>query len=530
MPLRRLDILSYTRIMSCLDTHWRHSISKLAKARLPSAIVLAVLQVFGHFKSDEYTGILEHSESSFLYLEGYLEWLISSENQCDLGPIKKARPKRVYIGVTQPATARLSEHLTEWPGYDDLPRSTGIFLGIFALGWSYVLSTRLIELRRTTVKDEVFYTGIWATSNNNDSSSPSIDLEKCAPAEAQWSILDRDGGKYYSPWACHLNSATPINLRYCTSLPFSKDASPPSYSQAQAFLFNLARHPRHSRLGFPIVLPGLLKPPSITLQDLDPYYEDKLPSPDEIPHFMFLSSTIDAIASCLGSCFWDESITSNLFIPRLPQKHMVNTLVHIMARRRPEIASICLGSAISGFLPHIFQVCRSHILRPSLKASAWVRSPQSSMDPQKYRPVNVRSVADEDLISCEDELRLLWFTDLESETYGVPPLSPYPPAGFVTLRDSSVDVRLHAKCGHKVAYKSRRWMMKGASKSDTSNEECLSSSATRSLFTWTFFTEETRLEDREIWRHEWLRFLLERGWRDGIPAHRSTIEFGERSL
>ncbi|KAL4792447.1 hypothetical protein BDV19DRAFT_380822 [Aspergillus venezuelensis] len=428
----------------------------------------------------------------------YSEWFISSENQCDLGPIKKASPKRVYIGLSQPATARLSECLSECPGYEDLLGSTG----------------NILELRRTTVEDRVFYTGLWATSNDDRSFSSSIDLEKCTPAEAQWwaallapgcgwqAMLVRDGKRYYSPWKCHLIDTTFINLKHRASLPFSKDASSLSSSQAQAFLSNLARQyncfdqllaaftatltfPRHSRFGFPIILSGVLQPPATTPQDAEPYYENKLSSP----------GTSDFATSCLGSCIWDESVTSNLvsqwphplfngIIPRLPKEHKVNTLLHIMAHRRPKLVSLCLGFAVSGSLPHIFQICHSHILPPSLEASTWTRSPHSFMDPEIQSPVNMRLVAGEELISREDELRLLWLTDVESETYGAPPL--YRPAGFVTL--------LHAKCGHKVSYKSWKWLTKGG--------QGLSSKATQNIFTWTFFSDGARVEDREVWRHE----------------------------
>ncbi|KAL4965203.1 uncharacterized protein BDV14DRAFT_60443 [Aspergillus stella-maris] len=234
-------------------------------------------------------------------------------------------------------------------------------------------------------------------------------------------MLVRDGKRYYSPWECHLNDTTFTNLKHHASLPFSKDASPPSSSQAQAFLSNLARQyncfdqllaaftatltfPHHSRFGFPIILPGFLQPPTIAPQDLKPYYENNLPSSDEIPHFMCLSRTPNFVTSCLGSCLWDESITSNLvsewlhplfneYIPRLPQEHKVNTLLHIMVHRRPKIASLCLDSAISGSLPHIVQKCHSHILRPFLEASTWTTSPQSFMDPERPRPIYIRLVA-----------------------------------------------------------------------------------------------------------------------------------------
>lgn len=34
--------------------------------------------------------------------------------------------------------------------------------------------------------------------------------------------------------------------------------------------------------------------------------------------------------------------------------------------------------------------------------------------------------------------------------------------------------------------------------------------ATRNLFSWTFFTEGIRTEEKSLWEHEWLRFIVER--------------------
>lgn len=61
------------------------------------------------------------------------------------------------------------------------------------------------------------------------------------------------------------------------------------------------------------------------------------------------------------------------------------------------------------------------------------------------------------MISREDEFRLLFLTDVNSEIYGNPPLSPYPPFGSVNLESTSLEVRLHFACGHKLVYQSWDW-------------------------------------------------------------------------
>jgi hypothetical protein len=352
---------------------------------------------------------LESTDRSSLALEGYTEWSLSSDNDCGLGPTKKNSTRRVYIGVSQPATCRLSADFGNWTGFNYLPVSSGNYLSILALGWSYVLSIRLIELRQKTADDGVFYTGNWALLGTLDDSPScfSLDLDGYEFAEAQWwaallapgrgwqAILKRDCKSYNPSWECHLSETNFFRLDYNAPISFSKDASPPSSNEAQRFLYNLARRyncfdqllaaftaaltfPRHARSGYYITLPLPIQSSGNLLQDLEPIYEDQLPSLDEIPSFLCLSSTTNLVLSCLGSCLWDQNIPSNLVsewlnpllgetIPCLAPEGKVNTILNNLARRRPQVASLCLGAAITGLLCHVVRICQSHILPGSLE-------------------------------------------------------------------------------------------------------------------------------------------------------------------
>ncbi|KAL2808626.1 hypothetical protein BJX63DRAFT_408643 [Aspergillus granulosus] len=571
--------------------------------------------------------ILEYTDRNSLYLEGYSEWSLLSDNNCVLGATKKNATQRVYIGVSQPATCRLSTDFAKWSGFDHLPASSGNYLCILALGWSYILATRLIELRQRTADDGVFYTGNWALQDTLDDSRScfSLDLNGCDTAEAQWwaallapghgwqAILKRDGKNYYPPWECHLGDPSLFKLKHHAPLYFSKDIPPPSSNKAQKFLYKLARQyncfdqllaafaaaltfPRHARCGYYITLPLPLQSPGNSPQDLEPIYEGKLPSPEEIPHFLCLSSTSNFVISCLGSCLWDENVPSNLVsewlnplleetMPCLAQEEKPNKILYSLARRRPKIASLCLGAAISGLLCHVVRICQSHILPVSLEANAWTSSPQSFMDPENHRIVPIYTHNGRFMIPREDELRLLYLTDVESRTYGLPPLSPYLPFGLVRLDQCALEVRLHANCGHKLSYLSWSWITKsrqatrddgllsfgivniGSQPAETKSvlitrladyirkisalllrlppiiylgfrdsirrhpandynlNEDLSLQATRKIFCWTLFAEGTKTEDREIWKHEWLQSL-----REGMSIVSSSASSGGNSV
>ncbi|OGM50609.1 hypothetical protein ABOM_000524 [Aspergillus bombycis] len=213
---------------------------------------------------------------------------------------------------------------------------------------------------------------------------------------------------------------------------------------------------------------------------------------------------------------------------------------------------------------------------------------QSFMDPQYHRLAPVHKSNGLEVIPREDEFRLLFLTDVDSETYRNPPLSPYRPFGLVELQNTSINVRLHYACNHQLSYhcwnwkceggqvvrdfgmscglkavESRiepttfrttvsklAWMMLGFAYTmlyksslgipawapiygtlvsicswlrgltptspcegpDTEEvfDDTLSELATRNIFSWIFFTEGTRPEERELWKHEWLELLVDR--------------------
>ncbi|KAJ6184865.1 hypothetical protein N7519_006166 [Penicillium mononematosum] len=305
--------------------------------------------------------------------------------------------------------------------------------------------------------------------------------------------------------------------------------------------------PSHNRFGASITLPKPINRPS-SRRNTELVYVSQVPTTAELPHFMALSCTSDLVASCLRSSFWEPGIPCNLasqwlnpamkeVFPSFIQSKNFHTLVLAMSRRRPNIASLWLGSAITGLLPRVFEVSRTFLPTIFLEAAVWTSSPQSFMDPQSYRLVAVKNIDGVDMISREDEFRLLFVTDEDSQEYGSPPLSPYPPFGLVNVRNSSLgystiltgtlavicllpnSVRSSANGYLLFTYS---WLKKklstlaiiGPSLAQPSVEEgfdeSVSEIATRNLFSWTFFAEGVRAEEKTHWKHEWLEFLTDR--------------------
>lgn len=117
------------------------------------------------------SSIIETVDDTTLFLEGHSQWKIDSPASCDLPSTKRSRPQQVQVGVANPAFGRVSnEFLPDWAGFEALPetRPVGNYLCAFILGWSYILSARLLELRRKTDNDKILYIDQQATLHGSD--------------------------------------------------------------------------------------------------------------------------------------------------------------------------------------------------------------------------------------------------------------------------------------------------------------------------------------------------------------------------
>ncbi|KOS39506.1 hypothetical protein ACN38_g9653 [Penicillium nordicum] len=311
----------------------------------------------------------------------------------------------------------------------------------------------------------------------------------CNPCRWTWleATLARDGKEYYPPCECHLDSST-FRLRHCAQIPSSISSEPPSAEEALEYLYNFARFhdafdqliaalaaaitlPSHNRFGASIILPKPINRPASpsSRQNTQLIYANQIPTTTELPHFMALSCSSGLVASCLMSSFWEPGIACNMasqwlnpplkevFPPFIRSKNF-HPIIAAMSQRRPSIASLWLGSAITGLLPRVFEMSRLFLPTVSLEAVIWTSSPQSFMDPQYHRLAPVKNIDGLDMISREDEFRLLFITDEDSQEYGTPPLSPYPPFGMVNVQNTSLGVRLHMSCDHRLEYHSWNWL------------------------------------------------------------------------
>ncbi|KAJ5112940.1 hypothetical protein N7456_001474 [Penicillium angulare] len=558
--------------------------------------------------------------NSSVFLEGYSSWSISTANtrlnpDCELPPSKQAPPREVLIGESRPGACTLSrEYISEWPGLQPSPSSAGNYLAVFVLGWSYIFSARLVEVRRGTAQDGISYTENMAHMTHDIHKTTTeeyfdLDIGCDSLSAVRWWAAILAGGRgwqatisrhnettHFSPWESHLETSY---FRICynaesESLP-SANMEAPSSAEALEYLYNMARKhdvfdqlicafaatmtlPSHNRFVAPVTLPKPLHGHGPRQdQNTERIYSDQIPTLAEISHYLTFSGVSGLLTSCLLGSFWEPGIPCNLasewlnpalseLTATLFKSKQYIPVVWAMSERRPNVASLWLGAAITGLLPRILQVSKGYLPPIYPEAVAWTDSPQSFMDPANYRYVKSRRIGDRAMIPREDEFRLLYLTDCLSDDYRHPPICPYPPFGEVNLQDTSLEVRLHFSCNHRISYRSwewkgvnghalsdfgispylrpsrvksifssslaiwlltgfvysttvnKSWMMNFICRTiwpnvrqaeEESSNDRLSAAATRALFLWTFYIEGTRTEDRAFWNHEWLESFLE---------------------
>ena len=274
------------------------------------------------------------------------------------------------------------------------------------------------------------------------------------------------------------------DFRIChdTELPYFLE--PPSSAVAREYLYNFARcHdafdqlicaraatlmlPMYGRFGAAIVLPRPMRRQD-SRQQTETLFADQIPTFDDISRYMAFSGTSGLLASCLFEGLWEPGIPCNLasqwldpamkeITPALFQRKQPLPVIWALSERRPNLASLWLGATITGLLPQIILVSMCFMPSIYLEGVAWTQSPQSFMDSPNHRLVKPYRNGQRVTIAREDEFRLLFLTDTLSEKYTVPPLCPYSPFGEVDIQNTSLEVRLHLACNHRLVYRSWEW-------------------------------------------------------------------------
>jgi hypothetical protein len=225
------------------------------------------------------------------------------------------------------------------------------------LGWCYVLSARLVELRGASRQDGMVYTDSKAVQITGaariSNGGYTIPIGSTDPAECRWwaAILAGEPGWHAVMFTIHHNCSTTTSSSY----------SPPTTMQARKYLINFAERYnaydqllaafvasltilKHGRFGASVSLPiPEAMAPAIICKTKT--MAGQIPSGNQLQAFMALSCIPNALTSFMFGCLWDTRVQCNLVsewlgpllqenIPSLMSAGRYDIIVQIMAARK----------------------------------------------------------------------------------------------------------------------------------------------------------------------------------------------------
>ncbi|CAG8119261.1 unnamed protein product [Penicillium salamii] len=438
-----------------------------------------------------------------LAMEASSIWKVSNHGDCDGLKPEVSRRAFMNLAVEEPVSVELDgQAFNAWIGTTDETRTSTNYIGILTLGWSYILSARLIELR-----------GEGATLH--------LDVGKVNDDVARWwsAILDPgegwealvtwDSEDFIAPWSVSRDCARLFSIKHET--PASDSVFVPLSSQRAfevlsgfAILHGLGSQLPIS-LATALVLPvhryfkwtaHLPTPrmeeqkgkPSSSTQSIPRVWQECL---SDIEYYMSLSCSPERIFAIVCGPFWEpevpcnlvspwlhpalnEVITSSLpvttqdqeadFVPGARAREIRESLCArdeeifalLCAIRRPSIGALCIGAVISGLCPRIIQRVENGHPPVEQHAFPWTGSPLCFHDLSGVGPYRSDG---SDSISRQDVWRLLHLptTNPEYWDFNIRLFGGWAPCGRSLTKNCDLQVVVHLNC-RRHEYQHDHWL------------------------------------------------------------------------
>ncbi|KAI4138338.1 MAG: hypothetical protein LQ341_004716 [Variospora aurantia] len=453
----------------------------------------------------------ESSATSTLFLEAHSIFGFTSNEGCTVGDNIKTIPALLQLGIQSPTPVHWNgTSFRQWVGIEG-ENTKRNYISILALGWSYILSVRLLEMQGQGGA-EIAYTQSIATGYKRKAGDKiagiTVDIGDVDKDAARWwaailapgqgwkAIISRnDDVVYLSPWSVCVEdeqrfdiawggTSSPSQDSVVSTPPSSKDAfellsrfclSHDLGSQCFVALATTLTFPTLNHYGIVATLPF---PTEMRGREED--NPVKLTAPDLVrmseglPYYIALSCNHSVIVSSLCGVFWEPRIPCNLVSPWL---HPVMNEVPIMeevinfegryheilaimcAIRRPKLSVLWLGAVTSGLAPRILKFVKGGTPPLDPNAFAWTGCPQSFMDLAGSGPY-FQTEALGEKIQRADAWRLLFLPtvvedDLHYENY---PFAPWEPVGKTSAENCVARIGIHRFCSrHHLTYQHWAW-------------------------------------------------------------------------
>lgn len=432
-------------------------------------------------------------------------WRLTGDSDCDRIKQETTIPTLLQIGTsTAIPYGFYGKAFSHWIGTTTEKRTGPNYLGILTIGWCYVLSARLVEMRGDGAS--MRYTSSQASRFSESLRHPPavlvVDVGEADGDVIRWwsailaqhegwkaIVKQTTSGEYLAPWSisrtCEVTFAIDPTGGSETSVqtPLSSDRALEALiqfarlhrlgSQFAVALATAMSFPTHQYYGS---IPQLPSPKGhggrVATDPLDCISLMRTNWKEQLPYFMTLSCSPEVLMSTLCGSFWEAGVPCNLASPWLhPVLEEVlgdmsvtndrdqELLALLGAIRRPSVSALWIGAVISGFGPKIVQKVRRG--RPPLDAVAfpWTGCPQSFMD---IAGSGRYSCEDPEYISRPDVWRLLHLPSTEHDDlcYEYRPSTPWAPCGRSLTRNCALRVTAHLDCPrHEYQYDHWNWSL-----------------------------------------------------------------------
>jgi len=460
-----------------------------------------------------------NSTKKAMFMEASSTWRVTANDSCGIDGKERTVQADLQIGIQEPTKYRLTGDCFYHWSQDGDRQDTTNYLGLLALGWSYVLSACAVERQgqdgaRIVYTDSIA-TGYRYSAEDKSTATITIDIGKVDEYIARWwaaILAPNQGWKaivsqqqdeiYQAPWSVSLDETQRIDIKWDQSGSSSETttdfSTPPSSREA---LELLAKFSTLYDLGsqFAAALAATLLLPTHN------YYKTtaQLPFPtqargcnghtpaqqvgqewvtisEELPFYMALSCNPSVVMSSLCGVFWDIHISCNLVSPwlhpiinEIPNgKGIINVsgryheiLFFICATRCPPLSALWLGAAISGLVPRVLRSVESGTPDLDHNAFPWTGCPQSFMDVTDSGPYFNHDSSRGDIARADVwQIRYLPPVVDDDLYYESRPFAPWKPVGRTNMQSCELRVLAHRDCQrHDLSYRHWNWKLKEGS-------------------------------------------------------------------
>ncbi|KAJ6021497.1 hypothetical protein N7540_007001 [Penicillium herquei] len=446
----------------------------------------------------------EFSPTYSYFFEASSTWKVSNETACDGARKEVSRYALLQLGLVEPVTVELDgDVFSSWPGTTEEASHDSNYLGVLTLGWCYILSAYLVELRGDDAL--MRYTPVKAGYNDDSiQGSPgtnTIDIGKVDDDVARWwaailgpgegwqAFVARQPRDIIAPWStqrgseisesfsikCESNELNPNPSPLCSKGAFEALAEfAHSYKLGSQFSIALATaltipiHGHHSstaRLPATKTMSGTK--PASSVEAVPPFW---LRLFDELPYYLTLSCSPDLMMSTFCGSLWEPGVPCNMVTPWLyPVLNEVlgglpiesgrdQEIIALMcAVRRPSISALWIGAVISGLGSKILRGVRGGSPPLDPNGFSWTGAPQSFMDIPGSGPYMCRNP---EYMQRQDIWRLLHLPtdEMDDLGFGHRPFTPWAPCGASLVKNCALRVNSHLTCRrHEYHYDHWNW-------------------------------------------------------------------------